>query len=82
MSSIRFENCGQNYPVQSARYLCRFLYINAKEPYARKAQLPAFAPSLPVTGRGNPLVTELLLKTALFCLLHSMQSEADPFLSA
>jgi len=76
MSSIRFENCGQNYPVQSARYLCRSLYINAKEPCARKAQLPIAAPSLPTTRQGNGLVTELLLRSALFCLLHSTQSEA------
>ena len=76
MSSIRFENCGQNYPVQSVRYLRRILYINAKEPCARKTQLPAFAPSLPVAGRGNALVTELLPKIALFCLLRSTQSEA------
>jgi len=76
MSFIRFENCGQNYPVQSARYLRRFLYINAKEPCARKAQLPDFVPSLPVTKWSNGLVTELLLKTALFCLLRSTQSKA------
>ena len=77
MSSIRFENCGQNYPVQSARYLCRFVYINAKTPCAKGPQLPITASSLPITRQGNGLVTELLLGSALFCLLHSMQSDAD-----
>ena len=80
MSSIRFANCGQNYPVQSARYLCRFLYINAKEPCARKAQLPITTPSLPTTRQGNSLVTEPLLGSALFCLFRSTQPKhIDPF---
>jgi len=52
-----------------------------KTPYARKTQLPAFALSLPTTRLGNGLVTELLLKTALFCLFRSTQPKAYLLLS-
>jgi hypothetical protein len=45
-------------------------------------QLPNTAPSLPTSKQGNTLVTELLPKSALSCLLQTMQHHANQSISS